>query len=262
MKKILVLTLVLTLVLGMSVVFADSPGQIYQSLTDKTLEDLKQMREEGKTLWEAAEEDGVLEEFKDAVYKDAEEKTNQLVEEGKITQERADEMLAKLKEELKEGTFCKPIRPFGGRRGFKGALTEEEIQEHIQQVKEKMAELVEEGKMTQEEADERLENFEKRIEDGDFGRGHGLRRELTEEEKQEHIQKAKEKLDTLVEEGKITQEKADKILEDIEKRIEEGRAGRGMGRQKQGRMKDGSGRGFRNFGKPNANRMNLNLQDL
>lgn len=209
MKKILVGTLILSMVLGSTVVFADTPPEIYQSLTGKTVEELKQMREEGKTIWEAAEEDGVLEEFKDNIYEDAKEKLDAAVEDGRLTQEEADEKLAYLEEKLESGEFDRGHGP-------KKELTEEEKEDILEKAKEKLDNDVDEGKMTREEADERLADIEKRLEDGTLFQSHRPKKELTEEEKQERIEKAKERIAQLVEEGKMTQEEADEKIVDIE----------------------------------------------
>lgn len=216
MKKILVGTLILSMVLGTSLAFADSPPEIYQSLTGKTVEELHEMREEGKTLWEAAEEEGVLEDLIEGIYEDAEEKLSAAVEEGKITQEEADEKLANLKERLENGDF-----PRGG-HGPKKELTDEEKEDILDKAQERLSSAVEEGKMTQEEADERLEELEEKLENGDFKRGHGPKKELTDEEKEDILNKAKERLDNDVEEGKMTQEEADERLENLEERLENG----------------------------------------
>ncbi|MCG8483374.1 MAG: hypothetical protein MJA31_08715, partial [Clostridia bacterium] len=141
MKKILVGTLILSMVLGSSLVFADSPPEIYQSLTGKTVEELKEMREEGKTIWEAAEEEGILEELKDEIYEDVEERLENAVEEGKLTQEEADEKLANLKERLENGDF--PRRGHGPKK----ELTDEEKEDFLEKAEERLNAAVEEGKL-------------------------------------------------------------------------------------------------------------------
>ena len=107
----------------------------------------------------------------------AKERIEQAVEAGKLTQEEADEMLAK----LEAGDF--PLREFDP----------EKIAERIEQA-------VEAGKLTREEADEMLA----KLEAGDFPL-----REFDPEKIAERIEQA-------VEDGKLTQEQADKMLERLE----------------------------------------------
>lgn len=170
MRKILVLTLVLTLVIGASVVFADSPMQIVESITGKSLTELHDLRQEGKTLADIAEEEGVTEELKDALYNEAKERMDTLVDEGKTTQDKADAYLADYQDRLDEGYFGMP----GGRRGqggFRGWAEENGLSEAYQEKiyeaqKAFVEEALEEDKITQEEADDILEQIELRHENG------------------------------------------------------------------------------------------------
>jgi polyhydroxyalkanoate synthesis regulator phasin len=123
-----------------------------------------------------------------------EERINQAVEEGKLTQERAEELL----EKLEAGEF-----PVGERA----------LQRDPKVVKEHIEQAVEDGKLTQERADEILA----KLEAGEFP----LRERVLERDPEvikEHIEQA-------IEDGKLTQERANELLE----RLEEGLPLRGPG---------------------------------
>ena len=107
----------------------------------------------------------------------AKEKLAEKLEEGKITQEEYDAEL----EKIESGNFGHGRK--GGRDGAKKPeLTEEEKAERAEKAKEKLAEKLEEGKITQEEYDAELE----KIESGDFehdrkgGKGHSKPQSKTE----------------------------------------------------------------------------------
>lgn len=77
----------------------NSPADIVAELTDKTAEDVAQERiDTGKTYGTIADEAGVLDEFKEETLKLKEETLDQYVEDGLMTQEEADEILADIKE--------------------------------------------------------------------------------------------------------------------------------------------------------------------
>jgi len=117
--------------------------------------------------------------------------------------------------------------PFGRMHRNKGEFTEEqriEMKEKMQEKhKEKLASMLENGEITEEQYNEALA----KIEDGDFhfGRMHGKRPnpenmtekpELSEEEKSEMQEKFKSELASKLENGEITEEQYNEILENIE----------------------------------------------
>ena len=96
-------------------------------------------------------------------------------------------------------------------------LTEEQVAERIEHMRERLAQRLADGRITQEEYDERIAA----IESGEFpvsgrrsrgsgeGRVRGERTELTEEQKAERIAQMREKLDQRLADGSITQEQYD-----------------------------------------------------
>ncbi len=107
MKKTIVFTVLITLIIGGTVVFADSTGRIVEKLTGKSVDELRTLGKEGKTLFEIAEDEGVLDELKETLSADHRERLNALVDEGKMTQDEAEEMLEKHQEMLNEGELGK-----------------------------------------------------------------------------------------------------------------------------------------------------------
>ncbi|HMM69372.1 MAG TPA: hypothetical protein PKD08_02665 [Gudongella oleilytica] len=99
MKKSVVMLAVAVMMLGtMGVAFADAswgPAAIYADLTQITEEEAYALKvEKDMTFGELAQEEGVYDEFKAAALAGKEEMLDQLVKDGKITQEKADEVLA------------------------------------------------------------------------------------------------------------------------------------------------------------------------
>ena len=98
MKKSVVMLAVAVMMLGtMGVAFADAswgPAAIYAELTQITEEEAYALKvEKDMTFGELAQEEGVYDEFKAAALAGKEEMLDQLVKDGKITQEKADEVL-------------------------------------------------------------------------------------------------------------------------------------------------------------------------
>lgn len=97
MKKTLGLSLVVIMIFSMGVgVFADeykTPAEIYSGLTGVTLEEAYQLRSEGKTYGELADEKGLLKEFEDEFLESKTAILELRVTEGRITRERADSIL-------------------------------------------------------------------------------------------------------------------------------------------------------------------------
>jgi len=96
-------------------------------------------------------------------------------------------------------------------------LTEEQIAERVENMKERLAQRLADGRITQEEYNERLAAIEsgdfqmsgRRTRDRGEGRVRGERAELTEEQKAERIAQMREKLDQRLADGSITQEEYD-----------------------------------------------------
>ena len=118
-------------------------------------------------------------------------------------------------------------------------LTDEQIAERVEHMRERLAQRLADGRITQEEYDERIAA----IESGDFqisgrrsrdrgeGRVRGERAELTEEQIAERIAQMREKLDQRLADGSITQEEYDEknaALDSGEFPLS-GRSGRGGG---------------------------------
>ena len=125
------------------------------------------------------------------------------------------------------------------RGSVRAELTEEQIAERVENMRERLAQRLADGRITQEEYDERIAA----IESGDFqmsgrrsrdrgeGRVRGERAELTEEQKAERIAQMREKLEQRLADGSITQEEFDEknaALDSGEFPLS-GRSGRGGG---------------------------------
>ncbi|MDY0236197.1 MAG: hypothetical protein RBR71_09225 [Gudongella sp.] len=103
MKKKLVVLMVVVMVLGtMSVAFADSsfsPASVFARLKGVDEEAAYQMRTESNLRFgELAENEGFSEEFIEEMQEVKKARLEELVTEGAITQERADEILANFEE--------------------------------------------------------------------------------------------------------------------------------------------------------------------
>ncbi|NMA48358.1 MAG: hypothetical protein GX947_01075 [Tissierellia bacterium] len=99
MKKKLVVLMAVVMVLGtMSVAFADSsfnPASIFAKFKGIDEEAAYQMRRDtGMRFGELAEKEGFSEEFREEMQKVKKARLEDLVKEGRITQERANEILA------------------------------------------------------------------------------------------------------------------------------------------------------------------------
>ncbi|GKT33774.1 hypothetical protein ADUPG1_002633, partial [Aduncisulcus paluster] len=71
-----------------------NPAEVYSSLSGQTeVEAWQEMRDSGKTFGQLAEENGYGDAFQEAIKKVHEDRVNDLVEEGKITSEEAQEIL-------------------------------------------------------------------------------------------------------------------------------------------------------------------------
>lgn len=95
-KMLLVLGVLLVVSVGGSV-FADSyktPAEIYSELTGVTIEEAHELRRDGKTYGELADEKGFLEAFEEESLASKLAVLELRVKEGTITRERADEIIA------------------------------------------------------------------------------------------------------------------------------------------------------------------------
>lgn len=104
MKKLVVTVVaVLTLAVGSVTAFAATqyatPADVVAGLTGREVQSVIDERvQTGKTYGTIASEAGVLEAFKDAVYEIKEDRVQELVADGSITQADADEILAIIQE--------------------------------------------------------------------------------------------------------------------------------------------------------------------
>lgn len=81
----------------------ETPAEALAALTGSDTETILADREEGETCWTIAEEEGVLDEFRDEVLAIHKDKLDERVAAGTLTQERADEILARMEENIGEG---------------------------------------------------------------------------------------------------------------------------------------------------------------
>lgn len=102
MKKVLTGILAVIMTLGMTVTgFAaaySTPAEAAAGVTGRSIEEVVSQRQDGQTYGTIANEAGKLEEFKEAVLEIKEERLQELVKDGSITQSDADEILAVIKE--------------------------------------------------------------------------------------------------------------------------------------------------------------------
>ncbi|MGV8146425.1 MAG: hypothetical protein ACLKAK_09145 [Alkaliphilus sp.] len=121
MKKMLSVALVgLIVVASMGAAFAgimQSPSEVLAGITGKTTEEVFELREEGSTCGQLAMDLEVWEEFKQANLEVRKARLEYMVEEGKITQEKADEILATI-ESGDCGTPGEKMMGQGNRIGF------------------------------------------------------------------------------------------------------------------------------------------------
>ena len=131
MKKSVVMLAVAVVMLGtMGVAFADAswgPAAIYADLTQITEEEAYALKvEKDMTFGELAQEAEIYDEFKTAALEGKEAILDQLVKDGKITQEKADEVLEAMEacdgdsQGLLKGTGLFGQRNGNGRRADNG----------------------------------------------------------------------------------------------------------------------------------------------
>lgn len=103
-KTIFIITILAVMLVGATVAFAadviKAPAEIVSDLTGESVEDVTEARENGETYGEQAADSDKLDEFKAerlAQYKLA---LDEAVKEGRITQERADQLYAAMKQRM------------------------------------------------------------------------------------------------------------------------------------------------------------------
>lgn len=179
MKKRIIVTLGLTATLLGSMYVYASPATIYSDLVGIEKEEAYELRREsGKTFGQLASEEGKFEEFKAGLLEEKIKSVLNAVEAGKITQEKADEIIEDMTERIEN---CNPEDPIRlGRGMMKGrqhrvntrlALEEGDIEEFkatmLEEKTKRILSAVESGKITQEEADDIIEKITERIENCD-----------------------------------------------------------------------------------------------
>jgi len=130
-------------------------------------------------------------------------KISAAVESGEITQDEADAKLAGLEERIEKGQMLHGKRGQHHKKPFMG----------IEEIKAKISAAVENGEITQEEADAKLVGLEERIEKGQMLHG---KRGQHHKKPFMGIEEIRAKISAAVENGEITQEEADEKLADIE----------------------------------------------
>ena len=154
-----------------------------------SIDELKAELSSGKTIRELAEEMGI--DLQQVAVDQANEKLQQAVENGRLTQEEADQKLAELQERIESGEgFGRPdkserLEVLAETLG----MTTEELQAAIDEgqtpteiaeaqgidldqlavdrIAEKLQQAVENGRLTQEEADQKLAELQEKIESGE-----------------------------------------------------------------------------------------------
>ncbi|GKX29568.1 hypothetical protein SH1V18_20480 [Vallitalea longa] len=96
-----------TLLIG-TVAFAATPAEIYSEVTGVTEEEAYDLRQDGQTFGELAEENGVYEEFTDKMLEEKITIIEDKVDQELLTREEADELIAKLKDNVGN---CDPSNP-------------------------------------------------------------------------------------------------------------------------------------------------------
>ncbi|QOR33901.1 hypothetical protein IMX26_10395 [Clostridium sp. 'deep sea'] len=90
--------------------YRNPQANVVAELTGKTVDEVRELcselQDEGKTIVDYLKEQNLYEEFKTETFSNFEEKFSNAVENGNITQERADELLNQVKDKIDNGTFC------------------------------------------------------------------------------------------------------------------------------------------------------------
>ncbi|BEP28297.1 hypothetical protein [Helicovermis profundi] len=115
-KKFTATLLIGVMALGFGALsFADTPAETYANLAGTTVENAFNERSADKTFGQMADEKGFLEEFTKAMLDDKKEWLDSLVENGTLTKEKEDEILAKIGEDctLNPGSQRGIMREYG-----------------------------------------------------------------------------------------------------------------------------------------------------
>ena len=99
-KKTITIALVVGVISAMGVAYAavaKTPAEIVSGLTGKSVTQLTEERSQGKTYGTIAKEAGKLDEFKAQMLEERKIMLDELVKEGKLTQERADAIYENMK---------------------------------------------------------------------------------------------------------------------------------------------------------------------
>ena len=101
MKKLLII-LIAVMGIALSVMgvaaYNEAAETTLSQLTGKTVEQIRELKENGMRWGDIAKDAEQFEAFKEAMFNNMKERFAQLVEEGKITQEQADDRLAQMQE--------------------------------------------------------------------------------------------------------------------------------------------------------------------
>jgi len=191
----------------------ERPGNRSEFVADflgMTVEELQAAHEEGKTIADLLEEKGISQEdFQAAIKADRVKSLNQAVADGKLTQEQADNILQNMEERAAEG-FPPQFegRPMNGARPAMDRQADGEGRFSI------FTDLL---GMSIDEIKEALQDGGQTIKDLLAGKG------ISDEDVQSAMQEAQQKrLQQAVEEGTLTQEQADEMLNRMQKRLESG----------------------------------------
>ncbi len=198
-------------------------GKITQEQYDQAISDIAdgkmpEMFDKDRGGYGEKDRPELTEEQKAEMQTKMKERFAQLLSDGQITQEQYDQAMSDITQGKMPEMFDRGRGEFGEKDGTE--LTEEQKAEMQTKMKERFAQLLSDGKITQEQYDQAISDLaegkmpEKPGRDKDES-GEKNRPELTEEQKSEMLSKIKEKLPQLLADGKITQEQYDQALNDI-----------------------------------------------
>lgn len=102
LKKTIVTGALVTVIAASSVAYAASqyktPAEAAAGVTGKKVEDVQAQRKDGKTYGQIAKDAGKLDEFKKEKLELTKDRIEQLVKDGKLTKEKGDELIKKIKD--------------------------------------------------------------------------------------------------------------------------------------------------------------------
>ncbi|TAH74846.1 MAG: DUF2680 domain-containing protein [Anaerolineaceae bacterium] len=107
-KKLLIVAVVIGVFGVAGTAFAASsltPAEIVANLTGKTVQEIYEVRAEGRTLASIVNDEGKLEDFQNEILKQKKELLDQSVKEGILTQEEADEIYQNIKDNIANRNF-------------------------------------------------------------------------------------------------------------------------------------------------------------